>query len=780
MDPTTTAASVAVIIAAKDEAARIVATVSAARRIAGVDLVIVVDDGSSDATGRLAGDAGAVVLSHPRNRGKAAAMATGARAVADQDISDPAVSGRARLLLFIDADLEDSAANTAVLVAPVASGEADMTIAILPPQSTSGGGHGFVVRLARNGIERLTGWTPTQPLSGMRALSRGAFEAASPLARGWGVEVGLTIDVLGAGLRVAEVPCELQHRVTGSSWRGQAHRARQYRDVWLALAYRRARRRTDLSEAESRKGVSASDKYLAWLRPVALTLSFALLLLVAAAGPSAAKPGLGPHGWAPGDLPVSLSSAVVTAVLWTAYLLGAVAVALGLWRGSGSDQGSPLSRSWFGSWPRLWSGAWPRLWSGAWPLALGALALVTAPIGSADHTNYAAYGRIAAQGGDPYLIPPITWALGGDPVTNAVEPPWTMTPSVYGPFGTALQALSSLVGQDNLRQTVWVWQLFIVAAWLLVRLVLRHAAADGSTRARVDLLWTANPLVFGIVVLGAHVDLIATALALGAVVLAARRPWIAGLVLGAAVSTKITYGIVGLAIVWSWRSLTRKPLVRNMIALAVSFTPVVVFLHLWAGPHVFEQLLKARKGVSLATAWRPVVNLLSTLMPLDTARAVVSVASVVTIVVLVWVLSRLALSRATTQQALTTGQTSLTRQVWSTQQTQSAMTATFVLAAAYAVAAPYALPWYDALVWATLPLMLATTLDGILLARLTVMAMAYVPGRVVAMSPDVESVTLGFRKVVGPLAAWLVLLAIAVVVRRGWSRAPRTSLPRVS
>lgn len=242
MDPTTTVASVAVIIAAKDEAARIVTTVSAARRIAGVDLVVVVDDGSSDATARLAADAGAVVLSHPRNRGKAAAMATGARTVADQDINDPPVLGGARLLLFIDADLEHSAANAAALVAPVASGDADMTIAILPPQPTSGGGHGFVVRLARNGIQRLAGWTPTQPLSGMRCLSREAFEAASPLARGWGVEVGLTIDVLRAGLRVLEVPCDLQHRVTGSSWRGQVHRARQYRDVWLALADRRVRR----------------------------------------------------------------------------------------------------------------------------------------------------------------------------------------------------------------------------------------------------------------------------------------------------------------------------------------------------------------------------------------------------------------------------------------------------------------------------------------------------------------------------------------------------------
>jgi hypothetical protein len=395
-------------------------------------------------------------------------------------------------------------------------------------------------------------------------------------------------------------------------------------------------------------------------------------------------------------------------------------------------------------------------------VALGVLALLTAPIGSADHTNYAAYGRIAAQGGDPYLVPPITWAGGLDPVTSAVEPPWTMTPSVYGPFGTALQTLSALVGQDNLRQIVWVWQVLIVATWLLVRFLLRRAAVDAVARTRVDLLWTANPLIFGVAVLGAHVDLIAAALALAAVYLAARRPWIAGLVLGLAVSTKITYGIVGLAVLWSWRSLASTVLIRNVSALAVTSLAVFASLHLWAGPHVFEQLGKASQGVSLATAWRPVVNLLSEVMALDAARTVVSAASTVTVILLVWVLSRIARSPATPREVSTT-----------TQQTQSAFTATFVLATAYAVGAPYSLPWYDTLTWSILPLMLGTALDGILLARLSVMAMAYVPGRVVAMSPQVESLTLGFRKFVGPLAAWLVWLAIAAVVRRERFRLPR-------
>jgi hypothetical protein len=118
-----------------------------------------------------------------------------------------------------------------------------MTIATLPPQRTAGGGRGLVVRLARSGIEELTGFVAAQPLSGMRCLTRAAFDAASPLARGWGVEVGLTVDVLLAGLHVQEVPCELHHRVTGTDLRAQLHRAAQYRDVGLALARRRVRRR---------------------------------------------------------------------------------------------------------------------------------------------------------------------------------------------------------------------------------------------------------------------------------------------------------------------------------------------------------------------------------------------------------------------------------------------------------------------------------------------------------------------------------------------------------
>ncbi|ACZ20135.1 glycosyl transferase [Sanguibacter keddieii DSM 10542] len=227
---------VAVIIPAKDEVRRIAATVRAARAIPHVDLVLVVDDGSEDGTQDVARDAGAVVVRHSHNRGKAAAMETGAAIVAMRD-----APGRpARLLLFIDGDLAESAVNTAPLVAPVREGEADMAIALLPPQPGAGG-RGIVVGAARRAIASMTGWTPVQPLSGMRCLTREAFEAATPLARGWGVETGLTIDLVRLGYVAVEVPCDLRHRPSGTDLRGQLHRASQYRDVLLAVNARKVR-----------------------------------------------------------------------------------------------------------------------------------------------------------------------------------------------------------------------------------------------------------------------------------------------------------------------------------------------------------------------------------------------------------------------------------------------------------------------------------------------------------------------------------------------------------
>jgi len=234
------AGDVAVVIPARNESDRIGATVRAAAALPGVDILVVVDDGSSDATADTAQAAGASVIRHARGRGKAAAMQTGAEAVRRLETSSDA-AGRHHLL-FLDADLAETAGAAAPLAAPVRAGQADMTIAVFR-ERVKQGGHGFVVALSGSGIRRATGWRPAQPLNGQRCLTRAAFEAALPLAPGFGAETGLTIDLLRQGMRITEVEVPLAHRATGSDWRSQLHRARQFLDVARALAPRLVRQR---------------------------------------------------------------------------------------------------------------------------------------------------------------------------------------------------------------------------------------------------------------------------------------------------------------------------------------------------------------------------------------------------------------------------------------------------------------------------------------------------------------------------------------------------------
>ncbi|MGO8672178.1 MAG: glycosyltransferase [Capsulimonadaceae bacterium] len=226
---------VCALIPAYNEAARIGATVDALKSIGVVDRVVVVDDGSTDETASVAKSAGAdTVLSQP-NAGKGAALSAAYRAAADSEV-----------FLLLDADLGVSAAEAIKLVEPIRAGRADMTIGVLPPDpkfaaSGRSGGAGRVVRLASEGIHRLTGQSLRQPLSGQRCVRGVVLEALRPgqdadlFAAGFGVEVALTVGALRLGYRVEEVDTWFRHNVTASDMAGILHRARQYVDVARAL-----------------------------------------------------------------------------------------------------------------------------------------------------------------------------------------------------------------------------------------------------------------------------------------------------------------------------------------------------------------------------------------------------------------------------------------------------------------------------------------------------------------------------------------------------------------
>lgn len=220
-----------VIVPAHNEEAFVATTVEAALRVPRVDQVVVVDDGSTDRTAQFAAGAGALVVKHGRRLGKGAALETGVGLT------------ESPILLFLDADLGATAAEAASLIESVAGGESDVAIGILPRKRIpSAGGFGFVVGLSRWGIRALTSWTAGQPLSGQRCLTREAFDAARPLAKGFGVEVAMTVDLLRKGFRVKEIETGFSHRVTGKDVRSSLHRARQLRDVMVALAPRFFRR----------------------------------------------------------------------------------------------------------------------------------------------------------------------------------------------------------------------------------------------------------------------------------------------------------------------------------------------------------------------------------------------------------------------------------------------------------------------------------------------------------------------------------------------------------
>ena len=218
---------VCALLPAYNEAERIAVTLGALRARPEIGEIVVLDDGSTDGTANRAREAGASLVLTQKNSGKGAALRA-AYATA-RDLGD--------VFLLLDADLGASAGEAVKLLPPLARGEADMTVGMLPPDpdfaaTGRSGGRGFVVRLARWGIQRRTGRTFTQPLSGQRAVRREVLEAlGGTFAPGFGVEVDLTVRAIRAGFRVQEVETGFRHKVTGGDWPGLRHRARQFRDV---------------------------------------------------------------------------------------------------------------------------------------------------------------------------------------------------------------------------------------------------------------------------------------------------------------------------------------------------------------------------------------------------------------------------------------------------------------------------------------------------------------------------------------------------------------------
>lgn len=225
--------SLAVIVAAHNEADRIAATVAALREAFPGEAIWVADDASEDGTAEVAMAAGAQVVSRGKPHGKGANVTAAAEAV----LSAAPVPA---LVLLCDGDLGASAARLGPLVEAVQRGECDLAVAAFSRRV--GGGFGLALGFAHWAIRRRCGFDAGAPISGQRALRLEALRATLPFAPGFGMEIGMTVDAVRAGYRVGEYELDLEHRATGRNAAGFRHRAVQLRDFARVYFARRRRK----------------------------------------------------------------------------------------------------------------------------------------------------------------------------------------------------------------------------------------------------------------------------------------------------------------------------------------------------------------------------------------------------------------------------------------------------------------------------------------------------------------------------------------------------------
>ena len=108
------------------------------------------------------------------------------------------------------------------------------------------------------------------------------------------------------------------------------------------------------------------------------------------------------------------------------------------------------------------------------------------PAGSSDTASYAAYGRLAALGDDPYTATPGS-ALQHTAYYPLIGASWQHTPSVYGPTATWIQAAAAAIGGSRPWVTIWMLLIFNGAAFLAVGwLLLRTCGVRLRAVSRMD------------------------------------------------------------------------------------------------------------------------------------------------------------------------------------------------------------------------------------------------------------------------------------------------------
>ncbi|HUW44612.1 MAG TPA: glycosyltransferase family 2 protein [Dehalococcoidia bacterium] len=193
-------------IAAYNEARYVGSIVLQARQY--VDEVIVVDDGSTDNTARVAELAGATVIRHDENRGKGAAI---------QSILAEAKKRNPDILVLLDADAQHDPNEIPVLIKPISEGF-DLVIGSREAQKDKTPRYrriGQKVLLRSTRLASKTNISDSE--SGFRALSPKAIKELDLKARGFAIESEMITRAADKNLKITEVPISNIYTKDGST-----------------------------------------------------------------------------------------------------------------------------------------------------------------------------------------------------------------------------------------------------------------------------------------------------------------------------------------------------------------------------------------------------------------------------------------------------------------------------------------------------------------------------------------------------------------------------------
>lgn len=301
------------------------------------------------------------------------------------------------------------------------------------------------------------------------------------------------------------------------------------------------------------------------------------------------------------------------------------------------------------------------------------------PVGSSDTASYAAYGRIASLGGNPYTTNPAAWLGPSNAYTHIVGTVWKRQPSVYGPFATVIQRFAALIGGADVDTTIWALMIvngimFVGVGWLLLK------TSDDPIRA--TLFWTANPVLIQQLVGGGHLDTFVAAAAIGAIQVARRVPTgygdvLVGVLVGFACGIKIYAVLIGLGLAWpllrrhEWMRTARIAVV-SLVTLALGYTSY--------GLDAVKPLFDGLQLVTLPSPWG-LIQLWGQALGVEksTMATVISCLWPIALFVVAWLIHR----RIASDQP---------REV----------VAPFALTFAWILVAPWVFAWYTAVAWAAL------------------------------------------------------------------------------